>query len=315
MTYSLTIFKSIFDNRTNRRMDLSSWQEFENLLYNLAQQPGYKPKKDERFHPNASPLISPAVFNPGDLRRNANVKYWGGWAALDVDEYSDGFDNALKTFENYKFISYSSASSTEAHPKFRVVLPLTRIVKATEIRHFWYSLSKEFNSLGDPQTKDFSRMYYVPAQYPNAFNFIVSNRNSAELDVDWLLEKYACAKDKVSSSLSSSLPDDVKEKIAEYRKANLNNTSYRWSGLSDCPFVNPRLIAEYKAITGTGWYRKMFQIMLSIASNAMKKGYPISAQQIGALCRELDAMTGGWYDSRNMVTEAERAIAYAVRSV
>lgn len=47
----------------------------------------------------------------------------------------------------------------------------------------------------------------------------------------------------------------------------------------------------------------------------MKKGYPISGQQIGALCRELDLQTGGWYDNRNMVTEAERAIAYACRAV
>jgi hypothetical protein len=79
--------------------------------------------------------------------------------------------------------------------------------------------------------------------------------------------------------------------------------------------VNQRLVAEYKAITGTGWYRKMFQLMLSIASNAMKKGYPISALQISALCHELDVMTGGWYNNRNMVAEADRAIAYAIRSV
>jgi hypothetical protein len=296
-------------------MENMSWEEFESLLYSLARKPGYKPKKDERFHPDASPLISPAVFNAGDLRRNANVVCWAGWAALDVDDYTTSFDDALQTFEDYKFICYSSASSTEAHPKFRVVLPLTRNVDREEIRHFWFALSKEFNSLGDEQTKDFSRMYYVPAHYPNAYNFIVSNNDAPSLDVDVLLNKYAYAKETTAKTFMSALPDDVQAKIIEYRKAQLHNTNIRWTGINDCPFVNQKLISEYKLIVKTGWYRKMFQIMLSIASNAMRQGYPITSQEIGVLCSELDAVTGGWYKDRNMEAEADRAIAYACRSV
>lgn len=314
MEYSLTIFKSIFDNKTHRRLDLKTWDDFERLMYDLATKPGYKPKKGER-HPSASPLISPAVFKKGDTRKNVNVTHWGGWAALDVDDYENGFDEALKTFKDYKFLCYSSASSTEAHPKFRVVLPLTRNVERNEIRHFWFALSKEFNSLGDEQTKDFSRMYYVPAQYPNAFNFIVSNKTSPELDVDWLLGKYEYAKEQTTKSFINSLPDAIQARITEYRKTKLTNTSYTWTCLADCPFVNQKLVAEYCLINETGWYRQMFKIMLSIASNAMKKGYPITNLEIATLCKELDLATGGWYKDRPMESEADRAIAYACKSV
>lgn len=293
-------------------MENLTWEEFEALLYSLSKKPGYKPKKEERFHPNASPLISPAVFNPGDLRRNANVVEWGGWAALDVDEYSSSFDTALETFKDYKFICYSSASSTKEHPKFRVVLPLTRAVNREEIRHFWFSLSKEFNSLGDEQTKDFSRMYYVPAQYPNAFNFIVSNNASPSLNVDDLLNKYGYARELTPKTFLSNLPDDVKEKIASYRKAQLHNTNFRWSGLADCPFVNQKLVANYRTLN-EGRYRPMYSFMLSVASSAMKKGYPITSAEIVALARELD-WNGRW-KGRPLEAEADRAIAYACTNV
>jgi hypothetical protein len=310
----LTIFTSIFDNKTHRKMRLESYDAFEELLYSLSKKPGYKPKKDERFHPAASPLISPAVFDKGDTRKNVNVKYWGGWAALDVDEYDCSFDKALETFSGVRFTCYSSASSTKEKPKFRMVFPLSENVQATDIRHFWFALSKEFNSMGDEQTKDLSRMYYVPAQYPGAYNFIVSNKTSPILNVCSLLEKYDYAKDRLQKSFVSGLPDLVQKQVAAYKKSNLTNTNISWTGINDCPFVNKNLVAEYYAITETGWYRKMFQILLSCASNAIKRGYPISAKELATLGRELDAMTGGWYQDRPLEAEAERAIAYAVRS-
>jgi len=315
MQYSLTVFKSIFDNKTNRKMDLPSWEAFVDLLEGLSKKPGYKPKKDEKFHPKASPLISPAIFKAGETRKNANVLYWGGWAALDIDDYGDDFAAALKTFEGYRCVCYSSASSTKEKPKFRIVFCLSRRVKADEIRHFWYALNSEFNSLGDPQTKDLARMYYVPAQYENAFNFFLENKNKPPLDVDDLLKKYEYARDQVKTSLVSNLPAHIQEKIVEYRKTKLTNTSYSWSGLHDCPFVNMKLVNEYRAIMETGWYRKMFQIMISIASNATRKGYPITSSEIAKLCRELDAETGGWYAERNMEAEADRAIAYACKDI
>lgn len=314
MSYSITIFKSIFDNKTNRRVNLNTWAEFENLMHNLSNQPGYKPKKDEKFNPKASLLISPAIFQRGETRKNANVLSWAGWCALDIDDYPGTFEEALSTFDEHKCICYSSASSTKEKPKFRIIFPLSRDIKKEEIKHFWYALNKEFNSLGDPQTKDLSRMYYVPAQYPNAFNFIIFNRNKPELNVDTLMEKYPFVVSPTSNTFLDNLPEDVRKQLIDYRKTQLTNTMIKWTGIDDCPFINKRLICEYRAITETGWYHKMYQILLSCASNAIKRGYPIDAKEIAALGYELDSTTGGWYKDRNLESEAERAICYAFQN-
>lgn len=316
MKTSLTIFKSIFDNKTHRRMDFDSYDEFENLLYQLSKVPGYKPKKDERNHPNASKLISPAVFNTGDLRRNINVKCWGGWCALDIDDYTTSFDDALKTFSNYRFTCYSSASSTKKKPKFRIVLPLSENVQATDIKHFWFALSQEFNSLSDPQTKDLSRMYYVPAKYPGAYNFIVSNKESPTLNVFELLQRHQYhKKENHSSTLLSKLPELMQSKVAAYKQTQLKNIKYSWTGIDDCPFINKKMVLEYMMITETGWYAKMYAILLSTATKAIRSGYPITARELAALGKDLDSKTGGWYENRPLEAEAERAILYSITNV
>jgi hypothetical protein len=65
----------------------------------------------------------------------------------------------------------------------------------------------------------------------------------------------------------------------------------------------------------SGWYSKMYQIMMSISANAIKRGYPITSEEVEALVRELDRETGGWYKSRPVRLEAQRAIDFALRSV
>jgi len=290
-------------------MNFKSWEEFEELLFKLSKQPGYKPKKGEMRA--GSPLISPALFTDGNTRRNANVESWGGWAALDIDDYQGNYKDALTVFKNYRHVYYSSASSTVEKPKFRVVLPLTRCVDAKEIRHLWYALNKEFNSLGDPQTKDLSRMYYVPAQYPDSFQFIESN-DGETLDPSEVMSRHAYIEPTRSSTIADSLPEHIRDRIMEYRKEGLNNRNYKWNGYRDCPFVSRDLVNEYFTVQSGGWYKKMYSIMLSVAGRAVRNGYPIKPSEIANLCREIDAETGGWYKSRDMELEASRAIEFAV---
>ena len=51
-----------------------------------------------------------------------------------------------------------------------------------------FALNKEIGDIADAQTKDLSRMYYIPAKYKKAFNFIFSH-NGAIIDPDALMEK------------------------------------------------------------------------------------------------------------------------------
>lgn len=309
--FSLTIFKNIFDNKTQRVMNFNTLEKFEGLLYQLSEQPGYKPKKGERK--DSSPLITPSTFESGTTRANKNVLKWNRWAALDVDDYDGTFEETIEKFKSNYFICYSTSSSTKEKPKFRVIFPLTEAVDADNIRHFWYALNHEFGSVGDAQTKDLSRMYYVPAQYPNAYNFIFTHKGDL-LDPKTLMEKHTFVSG-FKNSFHDKMPEHIRERIAEYRKDRLTNTNIRWTSYQDCPFVNKQLIIKYRTIHEGGWYHMMFKIMVSIASNALRAKYPITPDEIARLCKDIDSDTGGWYKSRPLTLEASRAIDFSISNM
>lgn len=303
---SLTLFKSIYDNKTEKSMEFSDWKQFEALLYSLSTI-ALKDKK-------AAQLISPASYINGTTRANKNVTGWGKWAAVDVDDHD--FKGDLKNelfdrFGNWNYVCYSTASSTKDFPKFRLVFPLTAKVDEPRIKQFWWALNSELGSIGDRQTKDLSRMYYIPATYDNAYNFIFTN-DGDYINPDALINRHPMP--QRSKTIFDGMPDTMRNAIMQYRANSLTNTNYSWSSYSDCPFVSRRMIGEYNAISQAGWYAKMYSFMVSVAGNAVKKKYPISAPEIVHLCKELDRDTGGWYKSRAFDTEAERAISYVMEN-
>jgi len=306
--YSLTIFKNRFDNKTNKRMDFETWEQFEELLYKLASQP--------LAGKEAAQLISPAVYLEGEKRRNANVIEWAGWAAVDVDEhkFEGDLENELRSkFGSWDFVCYSTASSSADHPKFRLVFPLKSGVKADKIKAFWFALNTELDSIGDKQTKDLSRMYYIPAEYAGANNFIFSNRGDY-IDPDELIKKHPFIQ-KQSNNFIDNLPEAMQKEIIAHRKAKLpNREKFKWSSIHDCPFVNKKMLVEYRAISETGWYHKMYQFMVAVAFNAIKSGYPISGNEIEMMARELDRETGNWYEKRPLLLEANSALNYAYKN-
>ena len=290
-------------------MDLTDWEQFVNMLFELS--------KVKRKGKRDAQLMSPAIYKPDTTRANVNVDSWAGWAAVDIDDYiveGDLQDDLFNRFGNWEYICYSTASSTNMAPKFRVVFALTRNIWDHEIRHFWFALNTELKNVGDKQCKDFSRMYYIPADYNDANNFIFRNR-SDPLDVDALLLKYPYADKKPGSSFLERLPDALRDQVASYRKEQLTETNFQWNGYRDCPFFPKNLAMEYQTISSTGWYYKMYQIMVATAGNATSKKYPITAQEIASLCRELDSETGNWYENRPIEREADRALEYVYKNM
>ena len=108
----------------------------------------------------------------------------------------------------------------------------------------------------------------------------------------------------------TNIPKAIREQLLAHRKNEMTNTNVTWNNYRDCPFVNKKLVKEYNEITDTGWYAKMYAIMVSIAGNAIRKKYPITAQEITTLCKEIDFENGNWYKSRPFDKEADRAIEY-----
>jgi hypothetical protein len=301
---SLTIFDSIYDNKTDKRMDYTSFDEFEAILYKLSESTKYPTKKD-------APLLSPAIYQPDTTRANDNVVGWGGFGILDIDDYEGDMKDIESKYDKYRYVCYSTASSTVESPKFRLVFPLTCNVDTDDIKHFWYALNKEIGDIADAQTKDLSRMYYVPAKYKNSFNFIFSHDGDI-MNPNDLMEKYPYV--KPNQTMFDRFPEAIQKALLERKRNELNNTNFSWTSYRDCPFVNKKQIDEYKGITGTGWYSKMYQIMLTTAGNAMSKGYPITPKEIEYICRDLDLDTGGWYSKRDLEKEAARAIEFVFKN-
>ena len=310
MNYSLTIFKSLFDNKTHKRMDFDSWDKFEELLYNLS--------KIERKDKKAAQLISPAVYQSDTTRANKNVTEWGGWCAVDVDDHE--FKGDLKSeldgmVGDWNYVCYSTASSRSSAPKFRLVFPLRTRVGKENIRAFWFALQSKLGNIGDRQTKDLSRMYYIPGQYLGADNFIFTGGGVQPIDPYALMKLYPYAEKNHSGNFIDRLPEEMQRQIIEHRRSKLENTGYHWTSYKDCPFFPRRLEAEYRSISNTGWYHKMYQIMVAVASNAIKKEYPITAAEISQLCRQLDQETGNWYSNRPLDTEADRALEFVYKNM
>jgi hypothetical protein len=301
---SLTIFDSIYDNKTHKRMDYNSFDDLEQVLYNLAKNKKYQTKKD-------APLISPAVYTPLTTRANVNVISWGGFGIVDVDDYEGDIEDIHKKYEQYKYVCYSTASSTKEHPKFRLVFPLTREIPNEQIKHFWFALNREIGDIADIQTKDLSRMYYVPGTYKGAYNFIFTHEGEV-MNPDVIMEKHKYV--VPAESFFDRLPPAIREGLVAHRKNQLTNRDYSWTGYNDCPFVNKKQVEEYKQISGGGWYYKMYQIMVAIAGSAVSKGYPITAKEIEYIVRDLDSATGGWYKDRPVRKEAERAIEFVFKN-
>ena len=311
----LTAFKSIFDNKTNTRLTFPDWDAFVAALFKMSTIEAIKPKRGERPSKKTALLISPAVFKPNTTRANANVTHWSAWAALDIDEYEGDFKKVIKQFSDYSFVCYSSASSTYEHPKFRIVLRLTENIPARDIKHFWFAINSEFNSVGDPQTKDLSRMYYVPAQYPNAFNFIHEHAGPTIMDPKTIMAKHAYV--TPSKDFLSNLPFEFQKAVVKHRARSLTNDQVKWTGYADCPFITKSLLQEYQSIAyrdGSGRYTMFYKIMINIAGNAIRKKYPITPSEIAQIMWEIDNDFGGRYSKRPLEVEAARAIDFILRS-
>ena len=310
MGISLTLFKSIFDNKTHKRMDLQSFAEFERLLYQLAA----VPLKDKK----SAQLISPATYIEDTTRANNNVVDWGGWCAVDVDDHE--FIGDLRSelddvVGDWHYVCYSTASSRSDSPKFRLVFPLRTRVRKEDIKAFWFALQSKLGNIGDRQTKDLSRMYYIPGQYYGAYNFIFTGGGLQSVDPYALMQEFPYAEKREGNNFFDRLPEEVQKQIIEHRKSKLDNTNYSWNSYRDCPFFPKHLETEYRSITGTGWYHTMYRIMVSIAANAIKKQYPITASEISHLCKQFDSETGNWYANRPLDKEADRALEFVYKNM
>jgi hypothetical protein len=152
VTIPVAVFESKDDNRPIR-FDLS-WESLADRLCRYDE----RPTKDGR-------AWSPVTYRPGTTRGKDNVEQVHA-LVLDIDH------NELPThlLNGLEYVAHTTFSHSESDPRWRVVLPLTRPVEGEDWPNFWLRANAYFGGCVDPQTKDRSRIFYLPSCLPGALH-------------------------------------------------------------------------------------------------------------------------------------------------
>lgn len=135
-----------------------------------------------------APCFSPAEFAPGTTRAKDNVIRLH-MAVLDIDAIAH--DALLKLTEDtlapyglawHTTLSHSAKLASTGTWRVRLIMPLIRPVEVADWPQFWDALQSLVGGHADPQCKDPSRLYILPAHYPSDAPPIVQSYDDAPLD-------------------------------------------------------------------------------------------------------------------------------------
>ena len=150
----------------------SSWDDLKELLSFHEENPVKQ----------AGSLWSPVEYDAGTTRGNRNVRFV---EALVVDMDSEAFDNAQ--LDGLEWFAYSTYSHRLDDPHYHLVLPLAEKVPASLWRVVWAELHERIGLVGDPQTKDPARIFYLPQHAPDQ-PFEFHEGHGALLDSSFILD-------------------------------------------------------------------------------------------------------------------------------
>jgi putative DNA primase/helicase len=131
----------------------SSWEQLKDLLS----------FHEENPVKSAGALWSPVEYDQGTTRGNRNVRFV---EALVVDMDGEAFDHAR--LDGLEWFAYSTYSHSDSEPHYHLILPLAHKVPASLWRVVWAELHQRVGLVGDPQTKDVARIFYLPQHAPDS---------------------------------------------------------------------------------------------------------------------------------------------------
>lgn len=295
-----------FRDRIPDRCVSEDWYSFVSILKKLSDVVGYKPSSDDLENKQA--LISPAIYaNDGDTRKNSNVIGWD-IVVLDIDDTKLSLEEIEEKFKLFNFVAYSSASCTYDKLKLRVIIPLSHRAPKERLSQLWFAVQKWSGGLVDEQTKDLSRMSYIPARYTNKGSdyrhFFLVNEG---IDLPWdkLIAKYPSPPPEEKFKRDNPLKN-LKRKLFMS-----NNQIPDMNIRSDKnPLVNERMIKEYLLTPAGGHHKAIYIFMVNICRNAERINYPIIIDEIVDMARQLDQLDGGYYDDKKLYGSAQDAMEF-----
>src|SRR4051812_8172644 len=152
LTIPVAVFESKDDNRPIRH-DLS-WESLSERLCRYDE----RQVKDGR-------AWSPVTYRPGTTRGKENVEQVHA-LVLDIDHN----ELPVHLLNGLEYVAHTTFSHSLDDPRWRVVLPLTRAVEGEDWPSFWLRANAYFGGCVDPQTKDRSRIFFLPSCMPGALH-------------------------------------------------------------------------------------------------------------------------------------------------
>lgn len=286
--------------------EVSDWGEFCAYMQVISEIEGYKP--DHGDYERTQGLISGAIYaNDGDKRSNDNVIGWD-ILILDIDDTSKSLEFIMEKYKPFNYIMYSSASCTKDKLKLRVIIPLNNTAPKDKLVQLWYAAQIHSDGLVDEQTKDCSRMQYIPARYTNKgkdYRHFFHINEGMDLPWEKLIEKYPSPPPEERFKKNNPLRN-LKRKIF------MDNNSLPEFNIQhpDCPFVYDKMIQDYMLTPAGGHHAAIYKFMVSCCYNAQKINYPITVDELADLGKQMDDVDGGFYDEKKMLGNAVDAMEY-----
>ena len=211
----------------------SSWEQLKELLS----------LHEENPDKQAGALWSPVEYDLGTTRGNRNVRFV---EALVVDMDGEAFDNAR--LDGLEWFAYSTYSHCLDDPHYHLVLPLAEKVPASLWRVVWQELHDRIGLVGDPQTKDAARIFYLPQHAPGQ-PFEFHEGHGALLDSSFTLDV------EVASNPVSPRSKQVRQPRA--RRAGVEVMSEAW-------WNAPTDLSRWDGLTGKALYSAMLDEFVAL---------------------------------------------------
>lgn len=282
-----------------------SWDSFVSILNAYSQVEGYKPNIDD--YQVTQPLLSPAIYGDNKKRSNNNVLGWD-IAMMDIDDVDVDLEYIQEHFKDYNYIIYSSAGCTVDKLKLRVMIPLDEFAPSDVLSQIWHGCNEWCDGIIDKQTKDKSRLYYIPSEYTNKgklYRHIFLSNKGKNLNWKELIDKYPSPKERDKYIVQNKL-----SKLK--RKIYLNNKKQPIMDIQnrDCPFVYLKMIEEYLLTPAGNHHKAIYTFMVKVCYNAQKIEYPLSLDELVQMAEQLDQLDGGFYDDKKLYDSAKDAMTY-----
>ncbi len=294
-----------FYSNTAQKCEVNGWNEFVSTMQAMSTVSGYKPSMGD--YERTQPLISPAIYGDNTKRINDNVVGWD-MVMMDIDDGIDNLERVVSHFNAFEYIIYSTANCTREKLKIRVCIPLNKNAPKKSLHGIWFALNEWCSGILDKQTKDKSRMHYIPAMYTNKgsdYNHIFLVNKGITLDWEALCSKFPAPPEKDKFKVVNPLRD-LK------RKVFLSNNTQPSTNIQDanCPFVYQKMIDEYRLTPAGGHHGAIYKFMVKMCYNAQKINYAISVDELADMAKQVDDLDGGFYDEKKLLGNAVDALNY-----